>query len=230
MWTDSLRKRAGTVYRPRNVNEHASKGLSLDSGEPLSEFRAKDGRTVVLRVLRRNDIEALLRFANAIVKERATNHDIGIVSLDKRVTRAEERKFLNRIVSGMRKKEVVSIAAFAGNDMVGHCDIQRRKLRDIRHTGVLGIVIRKEYRGIGLGGRMIAEALRAARRMGVWLVELTVFATNATAMHLYERMGFVKVGVVPNKILRDGRHYDEVVMYTDLRGSDKSLLGRRRES
>ena len=196
----------------------------------LSEFKAKDGRTVTFRALRRRDLKVLLKFANAMVRERATNPDLGMVSFDRRVTRADETKYLNRIIAGTRNKEVVSIAAFVGEEMVGHCDVWRRKLGDINHTGVLGIVIRKEYRGIGVGEMLISEALRAAKRIGVWLVELTAFTNNSAAVRLYEKMGFLKVGVIPNKILRAGRHYDEMVMFVDLRGSDKSTPEGRGKS
>ena len=100
-----------------------------------STFTARDGRRVALRALRRTDLDGLLKFANAIVKERRTNLELGIVSLDKRVTRPDERKFLERILLGVRRKEVVSVAAFAGEKVVGNCDISRRRLTDAGTPG-----------------------------------------------------------------------------------------------
>jgi len=54
-----------------------------------------------------------------------------------------------------------------------------------------------------------------------------VFSNNERAMHLHEKVAFRKFGVVPNKILRNGRSMDEVQMYVDLRGSDKSTRHAR---
>ncbi len=189
----------------------------MKPGTVVAEFRTSDDRKVVLRTLRRNDIDAMLKFANALVREKKTNRDLGIISFDRWLTKKEEGRFLRMVIDGVKRKNVVSLAAFADGKMVGHCDLRRRLPRDVRHSGVFGIVILDGYRGVGIGERMMGEALREARRVGIWLVELTVFAANARAIHLYEKLGFSRVGVVPGKMLRDGRHLDEVVMYADLR-------------
>ncbi len=182
-----------------------------------------------MRALRTVDLDAALKFANTLVKEKKTNRDLGIVSMDKRLTRKDEKEFLKVVVQGLKEGEIVSLGAFVEGKMVGHCDVRRRKSQDFRHAGALGIVILESYRGVGVGERLMTEVLREARKRGVWLVELTVFSINEMGIHLYEKMGFKKVGVVPNKFLRDGRHLDEVIMYADLRGSDKSeLTGRGR--
>jgi RimJ/RimL family protein N-acetyltransferase len=64
---------------------------------------------------------------------------------------------------------------------------------------------------------MVKTALEEALRSGVWLVELQVFAINEVAIHVYEKLGFKRVGVVPGKMLRNGRLLDEIRMYLDLR-------------
>lgn len=189
----------------------------MKPGQVVSEFRATDGSQVLLRVLRRSDLGALLKFANALVAEKKVNRKLGIVSFDKRMTKKEERKFLNTVIDGVAKKQIVSLAAFVDGKLVGHCDLRRRRLKDVSHTGVLGVVILDGYRGIGVGERLIAEVLHEAAQNGIWLVELTVFAMNEAAIHLYEKIGFRRVGLVPNKMLRDGRHLDEIAMYADLR-------------
>jgi RimJ/RimL family protein N-acetyltransferase len=194
----------------------------LKPGETVAEFEAKDGRHVVLRVLKKGDLDELVRFANRVAIEKRTNRDLGIVSFDGRMTRKDEKEFLDGVIEGLKKGGVLSIAAFVDGEMVGHCDVRRRRPRDLHHTGVFGIVIHEGYRNLGIGGRMMTAILREAARTGVWLVELTVFARNEAAIHLYEKMGFKRVGVVPRKIQRDGRLFDEMVMFADLRGSDKS--------
>ena len=181
------------------------------------EFQSEDGRRIVLRQLKRNDIRAATRFANTLAREKKTNLDLGIVSLEKRVTEKDERKFLNRIVSGRRTQDEISLGAFDGDKMVGHCHVSRRKQSDVRHTGVYGITVIDGYRGVGIGRMLTEEVLREASKSGVWLVELEVMGINEAAIGLYKKMGFRKAGVIPNKIMRKGRHIDIVVMYVDLR-------------
>lgn len=181
-----------------------------------SVFNTKDGRSITLRPLRRRDIDALLLFANAIAREKKRNRSLGIVSMDRRMTRKDEKRFLNRTLKGLAEGNVVSVAAFDGDRMVGNCDIFRRTLQDVRHTGVLGIVIVEGYRGVGLGEAMIGTALSQASKIGAWAIELEVFATNAHARHMYEKLGFATAGVVPKKMQRDGMFIDSVQMYLHL--------------
>jgi RimJ/RimL family protein N-acetyltransferase len=181
------------------------------------EFISKDGKPITIRPLRRGDLDALLRFANTISREKSVNRELGIVSLDGRATRKEERQFLNRILLGAKRREVVSRVAACDGRIVGHADVWRRRPRDVRHTGVFGIVIADGFRNVGLGERLMVEVLRESKRIGIWLLELTVFSINERARHLYEKMGFIEVGVVRDKIVRGDRHFDEVVMYADLR-------------
>ena len=190
-------------------------------------FTAKDGRRVLLRSLAKGDVGAMTRFANALVREKKANRGLGVATFDKRVDRKTEAEFLGKLVTARAKREGANCAAFAEGEMVGECTLNRRPLADFRHTGVLGIVVLAGYRGVGLGERLMAEVLRDAVRMGVWLVELDVVADNGPAIRLYEKLGFRRVGTIPNKVLRDGKHGDIVAMYADLRGTDKSIFGRR---
>ena len=189
----------------------------MKPGEVRARFVARDGREVTIRALKRGDLDSLVRFANAVSREKAVNRELGIVSLDGRATRKNEVEFLSRILRGASMQNVVSLAAVVGGEVVGHSDVWRRIPRDVHHAGVFGIVIRDGFRDVGIGERLASEVLRESKEIVVWLVELTVFSTNERAIHLYEKLGFRRVGGVPDKIVRGKRHFDEVSMYLDLR-------------
>ena len=182
-----------------------------------TDFATRDGRTLTLRSFRKSDAEAMLRFANSIVREKRKNRDLGVAAFDKRLTKRFERKFLDTAIKGMKDRRVVSVAAFSGKDLVGECMIRGREPSDLAHTGLLGVVIQEEFRGVGLGEALMRSALREARRIGIWLVELEVISINRRAIRLYEKLGFRGAGVVPGKVQRDGRLIDMVMMYDDLR-------------
>ncbi len=192
-------------------------------------FATTDGRRVTLRPLLRRDLPAVLAFANSMVDEKRVNRDLGLVAFDRRMTLNEERGFLDGIISGRRRKEGLSIAAFDGSKLVGHCDVRRRMADDVKHAGTLGITVLRGYRGVGIGEMLLSEALGEAERIGIWLVQLTVFSKNRPAIGLYRKMGFRKVGIIPGKMMRDGTPLDEMIMYADLRGSDKSTTKSRRD-
>jgi len=190
--------------------------MPLKNMEVYSIFRTKDGRSITLRQLRRGDLDALVPFANSLVREKKRNRELGIIAFEKRMTRAKEKEYLDKTLLNVANGRGVSVAAFHGNRLVGHCDIVGRSSSEEKHTGLLGIVVAQGYRGAGLGKEMVRTALSQASKLGIRLIELEVFATNEPAMRVYEKLGFKKFGTIPNKVLRDGRFIDIVGMYVHL--------------
>ena len=179
-------------------------------------FRAKDGRRFTLRSVTRGDLGSMVAFANLLADEKRRNSELGVAAFDRKVTREEERKFLDRCIEGLAKRRYVSVGAFEGRRMVGNCDVVGRAARDVKHTGTLGIVLLADCRRIGLGEAMIRRALAGASRTGIWVVDLEVFSSNHAARRLYEKVGFREAGVIPKKFQRNGGLVDSVQMYTHL--------------
>ena len=82
-----------------------------------------------------------------------------------------------------------------------------------RHRAMMGISIRKEYWGCGLGSYLMQLAIDQTRTNGFEQLELGVFEDNIRAIHLYEKFGFAKYGVSPRAFkLKDGTYRDEIIM------------------
>ena len=74
----------------------------------------------------------------------------------------------------------------------------------------MGIV--PDYRGRGLGLRLINAALAEARKIGFVRIELSVHSDNARAASLYEKVGFVTEGVQRDAVKIDGQYLDTIMM------------------
>ena len=82
-----------------------------------------------------------------------------------------------------------------------------------RHAAVLGIAVRDDWQGCGIGTALMAALIdRADRWMNVLRIELTVFTDNDGARALYERFGFVVEGEHRAYALRDGVNADVYAM------------------
>lgn len=101
-----------------------------------------------------------------------------------------------------------SISAF--RDMINHPDTYYFVADDCgRVCGTCGIrnlsgegeltnvAVQKEYRGAGLGQRLIAEAISGAQKAGMQAFTLEVRKSNTAAIHVYEKLGFVSEGIRP---------------------------------
>jgi putative acetyltransferase len=82
-----------------------------------------------------------------------------------------------------------------------------------RHAVALGLSVRDDWQGRGIGHALLTTALdRADNWMNVLRIELTVFADNASAVALYQRHGFVVEGTHRAYALRDGAYVDAHAM------------------
>lgn len=108
--------------------------------------------------------------------------------------------------------ERAEIVALRGGEVIGHLAISREPGTAIRHVATLGMSVRKEERGGGVGSALLAEALRWARWTGVEKISLSVFPHNRAAMALYRKFGFVQEGRLVGHTRKSYGLEDEIVM------------------
>jgi RimJ/RimL family protein N-acetyltransferase len=82
------------------------------------------------------------------------------------------------------------------------------------HRATLGMGILRAFTGKGHGRRLLEDLVRWARHdAGLAWIDLGVFSGNAPARKLYERMGFVPLGVREDAFRLDGGpSVDDVLM------------------
>ena len=82
-----------------------------------------------------------------------------------------------------------------------------------RHTGGLGIMVRTDCQGQGIGTALLEAVLDLADN---WLmlhrVELEVYADNGDAIRLYQRFGFETAGRKREAAVKAGDDVDMLVM------------------
>jgi ribosomal protein S18 acetylase RimI-like enzyme len=98
------------------------------------------------------------------------------------------------IGSNLRRK-FPALVVVDGDQVVGWADITGPLIEGPHaHVGILGMGLLPEYRGNGLGRKLITRALAAARNR-FDKVELSVFRKNRNARALYRSVGFELCGV-----------------------------------
>lgn len=105
------------------------------------------------------------------------------------------------------------LVAESGDELVGQIGLQVSTHPRRRHVGDLGMGVRDDWCGRGVGTALLEAALALADG---WLqlrrIELQVYAGNATAISLYTRHGFVQEGLLRDYAYRDGAYVDAVAM------------------
>lgn len=69
-------------------------------------------------------------------------------------------------------------------------------------------------RGFHIGEQLVLDCLKQGRLHGFGVLQFNaVVATNTHARHLYERLGFVQLGVIPKGFRRKDGHYEDICPY-----------------
>jgi len=177
----------------------------MKTGKIVKSFKAKDGREVVLRTPKWEDLDDLLELINSLVEEDAE------IIINEKVSREEEIEWLSGTLASLEKDEVFFLVAEVDGKVVASSSI--RPLRGFdKHVGILGVVLKSGVRDVGIGTEMMKALVEQAYEMGLKVLTLTVFATNKRAIHVYKKVGFAQTGTIPKKHFKDGRYIDEVIM------------------
>lgn len=156
-----------------------------------------------------DDTQALLDYINTLSSEQTYIRFQG-----EQQTFEQEQEYIEDFLKKMKAGTAVKILAFIDGKLVGVSDIDMHD-RVEKHIGLFGITIAKEYRNQGIGKLLMEKVLEEAKKnlKDLKIVTLSVFGDNPIAKSLYEKMGFVEYGRLPNGVIHKGEYTDHIFMY-----------------
>lgn len=161
--------------------------------------------TIGIRQIRDEEIESFYEAFSIVVRERKY-----LAFLEPPPIEMTRRFCRNNIGKGY--PQLVALTSGPDAKVVGWCDVTPTGRDAMAHVGIVGISLHPDWRGRGLGERLMREALAAADAFGFLRVELGVFSHNAWAQALYRKLGFVEEDINSRRILIDGVFHDEIMM------------------
>jgi len=152
------------------------------------------------------------KFINSLIEEEA------MILLKKKKSLKEEEEWLKEKLKNVKNKKQATLIAKDNNKIVGIANVRLKKDRQ-SHVGEFGILIRKGYRGIGLGKKLMAEVLKLAKKELTpkpKIIRLSVFDENKIAQNLYRKFNFRRVAKIPKQIEYKRKLTDEIIMIKEL--------------
>lgn len=74
--------------------------------------------------------------------------------------------------------------------------------------------VSKEFRGKHIGELLVKDCLVQAKKCGYGVLQFNaVVESNIHARHLYERLGFVQLGTIPNGFRMKDGHFENICPY-----------------
>lgn len=128
------------------------------------------------------------------------------------ISRAAERSFLESMEKGSDRQVIFAIETLDGRHvgMSGVHDID-----SVSRTALTGSFI-GDPSDWGLGYGSEAAAIRAAycfEVLNLRLLKTAFFSGNDRSRRMSEKLGFREYGVLPNAVWKQGKYYDEVLLY-----------------
>lgn len=82
------------------------------------------------------------------------------------------------------------------------------------HIANASYAVRRDSRGVHIGEALVKDCLAKAKEYGFGVMQFNaVVASNIHARHLYERLGFIGLGIIPKGFRMKDGHYEDICPY-----------------
>jgi RimJ/RimL family protein N-acetyltransferase len=172
------------------------------------KYDLKDGRQLVVRMPKVRDAQALIDYMKEVDCEtRFLAREPGEFGF----TVEQEENFISRLTTDDSKQFLIAEVEgqIVANCSVGLITNNRRYL----HRAGLGISVKQDYWGVGIGRVMMNECIAWCKVNGVEQLELEVVTVNERALGMYKSLGFEIYGTKKHALkYSDGTYADEYFM------------------
>jgi ribosomal protein S18 acetylase RimI-like enzyme len=129
----------------------------------------------------------------------------------------QARDAFEAVAAEVEQDRRLLLGAFADGDLVGTVQVILALPPNQPHRGEIAkLLVHRSARGRGIAQRLMEQAESEARAAGKTLLVLDA-VTGGDAARLYERLGWTRVGVIPDYALYpDGRPCDTTIFFKRL--------------
>ena len=152
------------------------------------------------------DAKNLLEFCNQVGSE-TDNLSYGSEGMGLSV--AEEEKILAKFQNA---KTCHFLLAEENGQIVGTCNCRSFRKKRLSHRAEIGIAVKKAYWNKGHGRKLLTRLIDLSRQSGLKILSLEVRTDNKGAIHLYESLGFRRIGTFEGFMEIDGKSIDFDIM------------------
>lgn len=106
------------------------------------------------------------------------------------------------------------IAVDDNNTIFGFYVLHPNNVGRCGHLANASYAVKNDVRGLGIGKKLVLDSLEQAARLGFRIMQFNaVVSNNHGAMHLYEKLGFIRLGLIPGGFRLKNGHYEDMYPY-----------------
>ncbi len=100
------------------------------------------------------------------------------------------------------------------NEIFGLYILHPNNIGRCGHISNASYAVSSQARNMGIGERLVKDCLEQGKACGFKILQFNaVVKTNTAARRLYEKLGFVQLGTIPQGFLMKDGHYEDICPY-----------------
>lgn len=157
---------------------------------------------ITIREYKSQDVAAAMEIWNEVVRE-----GVAFPQVEELTEQEADGFFSSQSYTGLAEDsetgEIVGLYILHPNN-VGRCG----------HIANTSYAVKSSKRGLHIGEQLVKDSLAMGERLGFRLMQFNaVVAANVHALHLYERLGFTRLGTIPQGFLMKDGHYEDIILF-----------------
>lgn len=155
---------------------------------------------VMIREFKKEDLEEMIDIWNEIIREGDAFPQEEYLTLE-----TGFEFFKNQTYTGVAVEdgEILGLYILHPNN-VGRCS----------HIANASYAVKSDVRGKHIGEKLVMDSVKKAGEYGFRILQFNaVVETNYSARHLYEKIGFKKLGIIPDGFRMKDGHYENIIVY-----------------
>ncbi len=158
---------------------------------------------IIIREFKKTDISAVIEIWNEVISDGAAFPQTEPLGIKDGTAFFLEQSF-TALACEAESGKIVGLYILHPNN-IGRCG----------HIANASYAVRSKKRNMGIGETLVRHSLEKAKELGFTIMQFNaVVASNKYALHLYEKIGFTRLGTIPGGFrLKNGEFADIVPHY-----------------
>jgi L-amino acid N-acyltransferase YncA len=167
-------------------------------------FQSPDGSPLVLRPMTAGDRQPLWQFFQHVPEEdhMFLKHDVArLETIEAWCTHIDYNK-------------VLPLLAWKGQEIIADATLHQDRAGWTSHIGHVRIVVGPDYRGRGVGNRLLRELIELATLSNLEFLDAEFMAEQHRAIESFLKLGFKQLCVMPRRVHDRKMQYHDLVLLT----------------